>query len=279
MKLQSLALVFLAFALAVASADTALETSDADVDNHVDGELTEQELDREDDEPLQEDEDDDDLDLESLGDDRELDDSISEEEDGDDDLDRSTVIRTKKIRSKKRVTRRLRRGRRAYRRRTCRKYRRGLRVIRRCRVVVVRRRWSRCRSTRCRVHRAYMRGLRRGISRGLRRARFTRCGRSANSARITGRLQIVQRGSSSRMIMWRIRRAVSMALRRERRTLMNGIRKIMRRRSKEAKSCYRVTKDMRSLVHRTCNVRYIERDIYRRTRRTRRTWRRTRWIG
>ena len=31
------------------------------------------------------------------------------------------------------------------------------------------------------------------------------------------------------MIMWRIRRAVRMALRRERRTLMNGIRKIMRR--------------------------------------------------
>ena len=42
----------------MASADTALETSGADVDNHVDGELTEQELDREDDEPLQEDEDD-----------------------------------------------------------------------------------------------------------------------------------------------------------------------------------------------------------------------------
>ena len=31
------------------------------------------------------------------------------------------------------------------------------------------------------------------------------------------------------MIMWRIRRAVRMALRRERHTLMNGIRKIMRR--------------------------------------------------
>ena len=58
MFFQSLALVFLAFALAVASADTALETSDADVDNHDDGELTEQELDREDDEPIQEDEDD-----------------------------------------------------------------------------------------------------------------------------------------------------------------------------------------------------------------------------
>ena len=42
----------------MASADTALETSDADVDNHDDGELTEQELDREDDEPIQEDEDD-----------------------------------------------------------------------------------------------------------------------------------------------------------------------------------------------------------------------------
>ena len=52
-------LVSLAFALAVASADTALETSDADVDNHVDGELAEQELDREDEEPIQEDEDND----------------------------------------------------------------------------------------------------------------------------------------------------------------------------------------------------------------------------
>ena len=43
----------------MASADSALETSDADVDNHDDGELTEQELDREDDEPIQQDEDDD----------------------------------------------------------------------------------------------------------------------------------------------------------------------------------------------------------------------------
>merc|ERR1719232_2244537 len=108
MKLQSLALFFLVFAFAAVSADTALETSDADVDNQVDGELTEQELDREGNEPIQEDEDDDDLDLESLGDDRD----ISKEEDGNDDLDRSTVIRTKTIRSKKRVTRRLRRGRR-----------------------------------------------------------------------------------------------------------------------------------------------------------------------
>ena len=59
MKLQSLALVFLVFAFAAAWADTALETGDANVDNHVDGELTEQELDREDNEPIQEDEDDD----------------------------------------------------------------------------------------------------------------------------------------------------------------------------------------------------------------------------
>ena len=35
--------------------------------------------------------------------------------------------------------------------------------------------------------------------------------------------------SSSRLIMWRIRRAVRMALRRERYTLMRGIKKIMRR--------------------------------------------------
>ena len=41
-------------AFAAAWADTALETGDADVDNHVDGELAEQEFDREDDEPIQE---------------------------------------------------------------------------------------------------------------------------------------------------------------------------------------------------------------------------------
>merc|ERR1719232_1417693 len=268
MKLQSLALFFLVFAFAAVSADTALETSDADVDNQVDGELTEQELDREGDEPIQEDEDDDDLDLENLGDDRELDDSIYEEEDGDDDLDRSeTEVELKdrkSIRKKSYRKHRISKRHSILRRRSCTfRIRRGRRV-RRCGVR------RRCRTTRCKIRRAYRRGLR--------RAQFTRCGRSANSARITGRLQIVQRRSSWSMIM-RIRRAVSMALRRERYTLMRGIRKIMRRRSKEAKSCYRVTKDMRSLVHRTCNVRYIERDIYRRTRRTRRTWRKARWIG
>lgn len=67
MKLQSLALACLAFAAAVASADTALETGDADVDNLVDGdmdslldtddELTNQELDREDEDDDSEDRD------------------------------------------------------------------------------------------------------------------------------------------------------------------------------------------------------------------------------
>merc|ERR1719367_2234212 len=80
MKLQSLALVCLAFALAAASADTTRQVGDADVDNLNDEELTEQELDREDDEPIQEDEDDDDLDIENLND-RELESNFEEESD------------------------------------------------------------------------------------------------------------------------------------------------------------------------------------------------------
>merc|ERR1712039_670512 len=56
------------------------DTGDADIDNMVDGELTEQELDREDDEPIQEDEDYDDLDIENLND-RELESNLEEESD------------------------------------------------------------------------------------------------------------------------------------------------------------------------------------------------------
>merc|ERR1712241_833775 len=148
MKVQSLALVFLAFALAAASADTTLDTGDADIDNVVDGELAKQELDREDNEPIQEDEDDNDLDIENLND-RELESNLEEEG----DLDR-----------------------------------------------------------------------------------------------LAGEDSMVSDRWSMGKIREKIRRAVRKALRRERRKLMRGVWKIMRRRSKEVRSCVNATRDIQRLL-------------------------------
>jgi len=202
MKLQSLALVFLAFALAAASADTALDTGDADVDNVVDGELTEQELDREDDEPIQEDEDDNDLDIENLND-RELESNLEEES----DLDRLAGEESDRRRDPSRPW--LHHSGRCRSRRTCYFYRRGYRN-------------------------------------GLRKGQTAKCSSSVRSA--TGDEPVVSDRWSMGKIRKKIRRAVRKALRRERRKLMRGLVKIMRRRSKEVRSCVNATRDIQRLL-------------------------------